>query len=54
MTELTFNKNYNLLYGNWCFNYLSDLEFLTLLEKAKKSLVRDNSKPGTIIMKETI
>ena len=54
MTDLAFNKKYNLIYGNWCFNYLSNAEILTLLGKARKSLISGKLKPGTIILKENI
>jgi hypothetical protein len=54
MTDLPFDKKYNVIYGNWSFNYLSDKEILVLLDKARKSLIGDKPKPGTMIIKETI
>lgn len=56
MTDLKFDKKYNLIYSNWGLNYLDDKDVLALLERARDSLlsVSANKKPGTFIVKETV
>ena len=55
MTAIDFtNKNYDVIYGSWALNYLSNSESIDLLKRAKFSLVTWNRKKGIIILKETV
>ena len=54
MTKIPFDKTYNLIYGSWAFNYLTDKQIIDFLHNAKKSLiVKDGQQPGMIMLKET-
>ena len=54
MTEVNFDNQYNLIYGNWALGYLNDEDAYHFLKKAKPALHIWNNKPGIIIIKETI
>ena len=54
MTDIAFDCQYNVIYGDWMLGYQNDSDVYKFLEKAKFSLNPFNNKSGMIIMKETI
>ena len=47
-------RKYNAIYGSWATGYLEDDDVITLLTKARASLVTKKChKPGMIVLKET-